>query len=253
MGNKIKRLLFVLVMFILLCPLLQQTFNLIKIEPLLGAIVNSNDTIFSFEGWLNRTYQEKKENYLKDSFGFRNIMIRVNNQIAYWVDNEARANGIIIGKFNYLYDEAYIKSYYGVDFIGEKAIDKKIEMLKEINSKFKEKNISLIVILSPDKGNYFPEYFPERYDTIKSMTNNECYAKKLKSSDINTLDLNNYFLKQKPISKYPLFTKYGIHWSTYGKLMAFDMIIKTLEKTRNIDLPDLNIQSINVTYEKIED
>ena len=51
----------------------------------------------------------------------------------------------------------------------------------------------------------------------------------------------------KKSAKYALFTKCGIHWSTYGATLAGDTLIKLIENIRHIDLPDLSIQSIELS------
>jgi hypothetical protein len=46
-------------------------------------------------------------------------------------------------------------------------------------------------------------------------------------------------MNQKGRSKYPLYPKYGIHWSNYGAALAADSIIKHIEYLRAIDMPNL--------------
>ncbi|MBI4645358.1 MAG: hypothetical protein HY738_01900 [Bacteroidia bacterium] len=71
---------------------------MIELKPLKGDISLTEDTIFSLRGWFSGKYQEKKEKYLNESFGFRSTMVRLNNQIAFSFFNKAKANGVIIGR-----------------------------------------------------------------------------------------------------------------------------------------------------------
>src|SRR5207253_3372882 len=45
-------------------------------------------------------------------------------------------------------------------------------------------------------------------------------------------------------SKYPLYPQYGIHWSNYGAVKAFDSITSYIEHKLHVNLPDLRISSI---------
>jgi hypothetical protein len=60
------------------------------------------------------------------------------------------------------------------------------------------------------------------------------------------IDYNSYFLKAKDTSRYLLYPKTGIHWSTYGMLHVADSLVRYIEKLRNIDLPEIVIDSIEV-------
>src|ERR1035437_2120971 len=211
MEKKLKRVLFVFVMLVLLFPMLQQTFNIIKIAPLKGVVVNSADTVFTFKGWFKGNYQTKKEDYCKDNFGFRNIMIRINNQIAFWIDRIALANGVIIGKENYLYDLGQINAYYGTDFKGVKPIEEAMYKYKAIHDKLKEKGIDLITVIAPSKATFFPEYIPDKYVKRKDTTIYDCYISKMKEMNLPFMDFNDYFINNKHKYPYPLYPKFGLH------------------------------------------
>ncbi len=113
MGPKKTTLLFVLIGVLSLLPLIQQLTGFIKVKPLFGAITEGQKPIFDFNRWMEGDYQKEMEAYLNEKFGFRNYFIRLNNQVAYSLYHKAKANGVIIGKENYLYELSYINAYYG--------------------------------------------------------------------------------------------------------------------------------------------
>src|ERR1700733_10532570 len=69
----------------LLCfPYFQSKFNIIKMPPLQGAYATPpKNAKVNIADWLAGGYQEKKEEYLKNSFGFRDYLIRIHNQFEY--------------------------------------------------------------------------------------------------------------------------------------------------------------------------
>ena len=238
-SNKIKGLLFCLIIALLFLPIIQKRFELFQLEPLKGAITIPEKNYINIKEWFSGDYQLKKEKYLNESFGFRNLFIRINNQIAFSLFNVAKANGVIIGKKNYLYEESYIKAYNGTDFVGVDSITNRMMKLKIIQDSLSKLNKTIIVVFAAGKGSYYPEYFPDKYVLPKKQTNYELYVKLAKEYHINYIDFNKYFVDCKTFSKYPLYPQYGIHWSQYGMCLVADSIIKYIEKARNIDMPNL--------------
>ena len=80
----------------------------------------------------------------------------------------------------------YIKSFYGVGFLGDKKIEKKVNKLKSVQDTLKKLNIDLIVVIAPGKGLFYPEYIPEDYLTGDSTkTSYKSYIKSFKKNKIS--------------------------------------------------------------------
>jgi len=243
----LKKGLFVLTLLILLLPIAQKQLHFFDIAPLSGDFVPKEKVEFSLNDWFKGDYQSKKEAYINEKFGFRNLCVRLNNQIAFTFFNYAKANGVTIGKDNYLYEENYIKAYYGDDFIGEGSIVKKVTQLKEIQTALKQKNIDLIVALAPGKGSFYPEFIPDRPPIQQEKnTNYTTYAKSLQEQQVNFIDLKKWFLQMKDTSSYPLYPKCGIHWSKYGEVLVLDSLLKHIGNLRGIQTPQIAIKKIEI-------
>lgn len=235
--NRIKKFLFSSLLIVLIFPLIQSRLSIIRLSPLKGAITLTPDTSLSWEGWISGGgYQQQKEKYLNEAFGLRNFFIRLNNQLAFNLFNKALANGVIIGKQNYLYEENYIKAYYGTDFTGTDSIARRVTRLQSIHKELAAMGKHLLLILAPGKGSFYPEYIPEEYRKEKDSTNYECYSKLISRSGLPVIDFKRYFEHSKQHSPYPLYPQYGIHWSNYGMCMVADSIIKHIERLRGIDM-----------------
>ncbi len=249
LNRKVKSILVVCVMLLLFLPMTQQLTKLFEEKPLNGSFTISEDPQFSFSTWFDGTYQTEKQNYLNESFGFRSFFVRTYNQMQYSLYDQVRANGVILGKSGYLYEENYIKAHLGRDFIGEDKIAEKIEKLKRIEDTLKSKGIKLVIVFAPGKGSCYPEFIPERYNPgYRTTTNYEVYKKQILQKEFCFLDFNAWFRKMKPTSPHPLFPKTGIHWSKYGELLAADSIIKYINTIqRNKKIPELLIGEIEVS------
>ncbi|MBL0047330.1 MAG: hypothetical protein IPP32_04435 [Bacteroidetes bacterium] len=173
MGTKKTRLLFVFMGMLVLLPLLQQLTGMVKVKPLFGAITESQKPLFDFSRWMEGDYQKEMESYLNEKFGFRNYFIRLNNQVAYSLYRKAKANGVIIGKENYLYELSYINAYYGRDFVGKDSIDHVLAKVQFLTTALKKKNIDLILVFNPGKASYYPEFIPDslRSEKVLLITN----------------------------------------------------------------------------------
>jgi hypothetical protein len=234
-----RRIVLILIFILLILPLVQVKFKIVNLTPLKGAISTPEKKYFNFSDWFSGVYQQSEENYLNETFGFRNLFVKINNQLAYSLFKEAKAKGVVIGKENYLYEENYIKAYYGIDFIGKDSIKNRMQRIKYIQDTLKKLNKSLILIFAAGKGSFYPEYFPDSCKMKQGLTNCEEHVRLAKETGINYIDFNDYFIKNKNKSKYPLYPQLGIHWSYYGMCLAADSIIRYLEKLRKIDMPNL--------------
>lgn len=233
--------------------MIQSKFKFAKLAPLKGAITEPVKKYINAKDWFSGEYQLQEENYLNETFGFRNLFIRINNQIAFSFFNKAKANGVIIGKNNYLFEENYINAYNGTDFIGIDSISHRMDRLKFIQDTLNRLNKTLIVVFAAGKGSYYPEYFPENYVKANKPTNYEYHIKFAKEVGLNFIDFNKYFIENKNKSKYPLYPQFGIHWSNYGACIAADSMIKYVEKMRSIDMPNLYWDEVELSNAKESD
>lgn len=229
-----KKALFGGLLFMLFLPMIQQATHVVGFVPLKGAFETPERPEWSLKNWFEGEFQAKTGAWLDHNIGFRNPFVRLYNQMHYTLYNEARANGVMIGKDNYLYEENYIKAHLGRDFLGRDSIRVKINQLTEIRDTLASKGIDLVVLLAPGKGAFYPEYIPARYDTARRTTTNyEVYREELAESGIPLLDFHQWFRSMKAKAPYPLFPRTGIHWSKYGEALAADSLIEYVYKLRN--------------------
>ena len=245
----LKKSLFFLILLLLLFPVIQENFHWFKPAPLNGYFVPRKQTGFSASSWFAGTYQDSCTAYLRENTGFRNDLIRLYNQLDYSLFSTPHAAKIILGKKGYLFSDEYITAYLGTNFTGKAFCDEKVRLLKKLQDLlWNEKKILLVVILTPDKGNYYPEFIPDRYrKRKKEPTNYSYYASRCSETGINLIDFNRYFYSIKDTSRFPLYPKTGIHWTTYGAVLAADSLLKYLHVKLNIPLPSMVIDGIDTS------
>jgi hypothetical protein len=247
--NAIKKTLYLLLLCLIILPALQKLYPFFRVKSLNGAFHYEEKPIFTWAGWLSGSFQGHYNDYSEQHIGFRNCLVRLNNQIDFSLFRKTHAEGIAIGKDNVLYEYDYIRAYMGWDFIGEKAWDKKMGHFKFLQDYLKStRNIDLMLVLEPSKVRFEPEYLPKQYLLSKgTVTNYEYILQKAKELDIRYLDLNKYFLLMKDTCRYLLYPKYGVHWSTYGMSLAADTLVKYIEQLHRIDMPDIYTGKIELS------
>lgn len=235
-----KHILYGLLMLMLALPLIQRTVPIFKETPLKGYFTIPQKPSLTLDSVFDGTFQEAYNNYFEHTIGFRPTLVRVNNQVAFSVFDTALANGVIIGKKNYLYEINYIKAYKGWDFLGDSLIESHAVKADFVHKKLAEAGKTLLFVFAPGKATFFPEYIPEEYmqRPSGSRTNHQAFTDKFEEYGLPFIDFNSWFVQMKDTASYPLYPQCGIHWSAYGVALATDSLIHYIEKQRGIDMVD---------------
>jgi hypothetical protein len=240
---------FALIIALLAMPAVQFRFNLFVEKPLNGAFELTKKPQFSKEKWDSGEYQGQVETYLKDNTGFRNFLVRLQNQVDFSLFRQANAEGAVVGKNKQLYEYDYIRSWLALDYPGESFVEKKLRRTKYVQEYLKrEENIDLVVVFEPGKASFYPEYLPAAYTAIKAGPSTyDLYLQKARELEIDFIDLHHYFLQLKEKCEYPLFPRYGTHWSVYGMQFAADSLLRLIEERRNLSLTNVRVDSVKVS------
>lgn len=252
--HRLKHILFVVTIAALLLPGLQKAFHLISENSLSGDFILAEEPVFSVFSWLDGSFQPQFNNYLEQHIGFRSSLVRLDNQIDFSLYRKANAEGVVIGKEDFLFEYDYIRAFTGNDFVGEQYISEKMNRLKFLQKYLKNSlDIDLILVFEPGKASFYPEYIPDRYLSKEDpKTNYTAYLQTAQNLSLDYIDLNSYFQKLKDTSLYPLFPKYGTHWSIYGMSFAADTLLKAIEKIRNVDLRKVTFDSVFVSQQPLK-
>jgi len=110
-----------------------------------------------------------------------------------------------------------------------------------------EFDIDLVLVFEPGKGSFYSENIPDRYFfDAKPETNYKQFVQKANDYNLKYIDFNVYFQSLKGKTEYPLYAQYGTHWSIYGMSYAADSLVKYIEHIREINMPEVYIDSFQV-------
>ena len=246
--KRLKQLVFAGIIAVLFLPMIQHKFRFCWEKPLYGAYKLSSKPELTKETWFSGKYQEGQDKYIAEHTGFRPDWVRLYNQWNYSLFKKPSAAGIIIGKENYLYEENYIKAYYGIDFLGEEKIQGITRKWKMIQDTLERKGIKLAVVFAPGKASFYPEYIPDKYKRLrKAKTNYEVFKRQFNKHAVTYIDFHDWFESMKKESKYPLFSKTGIHWSAYGQYLVIDSLTKYVSKSCMHNIPHFVLDKIELS------
>lgn len=231
----------------------QQYFRFIKsykVEKLDGYFIEKVYNSFQIENWFNGDYQKTTEEYLNEGFGFRNLYLRLYNQLKFNVFKKTSTFGVVIGKENYLYEINYINAHNAIEYIGDNAINDTIQRIKFLQDSLQTLGKTLLIVMAPSKAHIYPEYIPdELIKTPQNRTYYDAYTKGFTASNVNYIDFNQMFLNKKNKSEHLLFPQLGVHWSRLEAVLATDTILKYLSAKSQTPLPEIKINSVVVKNE----
>ncbi len=236
-------------MLVVAFPLLQHCFSIYESGKLHGAVTLALDTKITLKGWFDGSYQKQKNDYLNDNAGCRPDLVRLNNQVDFWVFNKLHANGVVAGKDDYFYEKQYIDEYNGIDFMGDSLVRTMVYKLKKVQDTLDRLGKTFVFMYAPSKAWYFHDKFPGslRMERVGDTTNYMAFRRLGDSMGLKQLDFNGWFVRMKDTSRHLLFSRGGTHWTVYGSLLATDSIIKFMERERKVRLPVLQWNTIEYT------
>ena len=229
-SNRLHTVLFSIVLLGMFLPMIQMVKPFVEVGPLFGSIEPTAKDSLTLESWFDGTYQENRNKYINEQFGYRNTAVRIHNQIAFSLFHKAKANGVIIGKEDYLYEIKYINAFRGAEEVNTAQVDSNLVMLKALQTKLKEKGIELVVVMNPGKASFYPEFIPDEFPILSNRSYYSEYQKGLESQGIQHIDFGKWFREMKGKTPAPLFPKTGIHWSQYGATLAADSLVNFCKK-----------------------
>ncbi|MEY5001074.1 MAG: hypothetical protein RLZZ211_1110 [Bacteroidota bacterium] len=241
----LKNALFGLVLALLLLPWLEQNEHIFEPKPLGGAQPSSENIKFSSAHWRTAKFQEGQEKYISEHFGLRPFMVRFYNEVFDRLFGEYQANGVIVGKHGYLFEEGYLLAASGQDYIGLDSINELVQTLALVQRDLKQSGKELLVCIAPGKGSFYPDKMPDVYRyNLSTGRNYPDFIRKLVAEKIPLFDVQDWFLKMKASAPYPLYPKTGIHWSSYGEYLVADSLIKQVSALSQKPLPTLKLLGI---------
>lgn len=233
-------------------PTFQMLTRMVPEKKLEGSWYEQKLPKCTWDSCYHADYQSSMNRYVEEQYGFRTFFTRLYNQAEYSLFRQPHAKGVVLGHNGYLFEEWFIESYYGWNYIGDETVILKTRWLRQVRKYFTGQGKELMVLIAPGKADYFPEYIPNRLRDSIGKTNYSALSGSFLNARIPVLDLNGLFKAMKDTACCPLFPKNGTHWSEYGARMALDTLSGFISVLMQRPLPDIRLENYSPTN-KIQD
>lgn len=252
--EKTYKRLFLLFMGILLLPVILQVTHIPPIRKLAGYTEPIEKVKPTAANIIDGSYQQYLDTYAAANFGGRAFYVRCYNQFLYSAFHKTTNDNIIIGKDGEMFLKQYTDDVSGItlrekfgtaDSAKLTARQNVIKTLELIDS-LKAHNIAFLVVLAPSKTAIYPEWLPDSICPDNFCLSKE-YAALFQEYNIPHIDFLPIFNSLKTSEKYPLYTKYGTHWSQGTMPFVANTLLRSMEGLLHRSLPNIQLIDSNIT------
>jgi len=178
--------------------------------------------------------------YFNDHFGFRDELVRINQDVQFWLFNRSAARQVIIGKDDFLFWSVDRANFRGEAKFDADFLESWYQALKGRRDWLAQRGIAYYFVVVPNKEAIYPEKMPDsivrggftRLDQLMSYL-----AQKGESSLV--LDLRAALISEK--DELPLFHILDSHWNAYGGYFGYRALMHRIKDDvaglQALDLP----------------
>jgi hypothetical protein len=182
------------------------------------------------------TYMIRYTDFLKDNFGFRNELIRLNSLISFHLFKTSPVQQVVIGEKGWLYynsgtDGVNLPDYYGQARFNSHELESMKIYFSKVKNTFTNYGIYFLVVLAPNKQTIYPEFLPANIRNMRGrITRADQMAQIFRDLNIEFLDLRSPLLDAKKDFSFELYHKLGTHWNQLGGFIAYQKIMENIQK-----------------------
>ncbi len=204
--------IFLLLVFV---PALQQYVRVVPVTPVVEARpkVPAPDGNPIVQLWLGGDYFANYERHVNDVFGFRDLFIRLRNQIQFSLFRDS--DQVVVGTGGWLTDRSAVEvEQRAVDNLSDASwatLRRRVELL---DRRLRQRGIYLVVVPVPLKNTVYPEHFPQIAQRRPAVTGYERFRRMLAASHVPFVDAYRVLEERKRTADVYYHT--DLHWNTFG-------------------------------------
>lgn len=215
----------------LLAPATQNEFKLIQYQPL----DENRRKLDRPEGNLlarlfvdGTDYSKAYEKYFNDHYGFRDVLIKLKNQLDYSVFK--RSDEVLIGAEGWM---EYRNVLAGQILFAERFTPEEWERVfarfEQLRAYLAGRGITLVLMPIQNKYSIYPEYAPDNLVRRPARTAFDTFCAGIAARPaFESIDIRSALLRVKP--KEPVFYKTDFHWNSIGAFYGAEATVNTLAK-----------------------
>lgn len=182
---------------------------------MLAELVSLSDGIDAFMASLN--------DYVSDRVGFRTPIVRGYRDVTLGLIKGGRSN-VMVGKEGWMYLSGDLPDYSGTN-INEETIEKYVAIAKELQDWCRERGITFVLAIAPNKSTIYSEYMPD-YVRRADVTFLDLLLKRLDEENVLTVCPKQALLEHR--FEKPLYQRLDTHWNGYGSYYMLQELVQKL-------------------------
>ena len=247
---------FICIMAVLAAIMLQGFTGMVKMKPLEGVVAKEKKTELTLDTYLDGSYQNYLTEHAKRNTGFREPLIRFYNQLCYSCFGKVNNINVVVGEEGDLFTKMYlddvtgkrVEQYFTTIDSAKMQARENVKVTLQLMDTLKQHGTDFFFVFAPSKAAVYPEHIPEPYQSQRSdFSLTDYYIELFKENGIPHIDFYNYFKSIKDSYPYPLYSKYGTHWSFATIPMVSDSILRMMESLSGKSLPSIEVTDWNLT------
>ena len=257
MKKAVSYILCFMTLGIFLMFYIQGKTHCFDIKKLDGVTEDITPPHLNFNNFYNNNYQTSVENYIRNNFGFRELLLRLFNQYLWDFYKKTYSNEVAIGKDNWLYFNFNVDEYYGWNMYNfndnnddiEEMLNQKMLVINKLRGVLKSFDIELMYFISPDKADLYPQYLPDRKFDTTTIHAYDYYIKEFENCDFPYIDMNSWFKTVQDTLDFPAIPQASAHW-VFPAVYAADSLFRFMAYQKGIEMPQIKIGAKKENSEK---
>lgn len=171
-------------------------------------------------------------NYFNDHFGFRKLLIRINNHLKGRLFHDTSAGlPVLIGKDGWLYysGDRMLENWTRESSFNNQDLENWRHLLETRRDWLRARGIKYIFVVPPDKQTVYPEYLPDWIEKGAKPSKIQQLVQYMKlHSTVEILDLSQILINAKKVRVDYL--KTDTHWNLFGSFVGCQTMLRALHQ-----------------------
>jgi hypothetical protein len=175
--------------------------------------------------WWDRSLQTTVTTLIDERLPLRNWMVRISNQLDFWLLGSSRQNNVVIGRNGVLFEKAYIEEAFGYrPAIPDEQLVRFGAELKRLSELLARRHIAMVVLGTPGKVSFMRDAVPSAFADYHAGAprNYDRLVRIFTEMGVPFVDGRAEMRNAEADVRVPLFPRGGTHWTRFGAFRAIE-------------------------------
>jgi SGNH hydrolase-like domain, acetyltransferase AlgX len=175
--------------------------------------------------WWDRSFQTTVTALVDERLPLRNWMVRISNQLDFWLLGASRQSNVVIGRDGVLFEKVYIEEAFGYrPAVPDEQLRRIGADLKRLSERLARRRITTVVLGTPGKVSFMRDAVPSAFTDFHAGAprNYDRLARVFAEMGVPFVDGRAEMRNAAADLRAPLFARGGTHWTRFGAFKAIE-------------------------------